>query len=129
VKARQWLETYLEGWRTGDAEKSLSATAREFYYDDPATGRIPREDFIAFVEDFKAAGAELANGRVPSPFLQYSDVVVSGTAPSTAWCWWCVTGTNLQGAALIHFDDTGILSERIAYFSSNPVATAIPAET
>jgi len=127
VKAQQWLEIYLEGWRTGDAEKSLNATVSDFFYDDPATGRIKRDAFVQFVEEFKAAGAELAGGDVPSPFLHYTDVTVSGANPATAWCWWCVTGTDFQGAAVIRFDDSGILSERIAYFTRDPVETAIPA--
>ncbi|WP_420587317.1 hypothetical protein [Ruegeria sp.] len=120
------MDSYLDGWRTGDAEKSLQATSEIFFYDDPATGRVTRENFIGFVEDFKAAGAELSGGRVPSPFLQYSDLSICEGTPSTAWCWWCVTGTDLQGSALIRFDDRGILSERIAYFTKDPVATAIP---
>ena len=126
MKTRHWLETYLEGWRTGDAEKSLRATAAEFFYDDPATGRVHRENFVEFVEAFKAAGAELAGGQLPSPFLQYSNLTVGDTNPATAWCWWRVTGTDFQGAAVIRFNDDGILSERIAYFTENPVATAIP---
>ncbi|WP_170763071.1 hypothetical protein [Ruegeria lacuscaerulensis] len=126
MNAQQWLDTYLEGWRTGDAEKSLSATVPDFFYDDPATGRICRDKFVQFVEDFKAAGAELAGGQVPSPFLQYSDITVSAANPATAWCWWRVTGTNFQGAAIIRFGDAGVISERIAYFTTDPVATPIP---
>jgi hypothetical protein len=30
------------------------------------------------------------------------------------------TDTDLQGAALIHFDDSGVLSKKIAYFSKLP---------
>jgi hypothetical protein len=126
MEAREWLDSYLEGWRTGDAARCLQSTTEAFFYDDPATGRIKRENFIEFVEDFKAAGAELSGGPVPSPFLQYSDVTILEGSPSTAWCWWQVTGTDLQGAALIRFDDGGVLSERIAYFTKDPVATAIP---
>lgn len=128
MKARQRLEAYLEGWRTGDAEKSLHATAETFFYDDPATGRIHRGDFVEFVEAFKAAGAKMAGGKLPSPFLQYSNLTIGDANPATAWCWWRVTGTDFQGAAVIRFDDDGILSERIAYFTANPVATAIPSE-
>lgn len=126
MQGRDKLETYLEGWRTGDGKLSLSATAPGFFYDDPDTGRIRRDGLPDFVESFKAAGASLCGGQVPAPFLQYSDLTVSGGAPAIAWCWWRVTGTDFQGAACIRFDETGVLSERIAYFTNDPDETAIP---
>lgn len=126
MASKQWLNTYLEGWRTGNGVKSLQATVQEFYYDDPATGRIDRRSFVEFVEDFKSLGAELAGGKVPSPFLEYTDVIISDTNPATAWCWWRVNGTDFQGAAVIRFGDAGVISERIAYFTTDPVATPIP---
>jgi len=115
------LDSYLEGWRLGDGSKSLAATAPGFYYDDPNTGRILRDGFVEFVEAFKADAAALNRGRIGTPFLSYTDIVVQDSpSPARAWCWWQATGTNLQGAALVHFDETGILSERIAYFSKLP---------
>ncbi|WP_343211557.1 hypothetical protein QEZ52_22295 (plasmid) [Aliisedimentitalea scapharcae] len=132
MQQREWLDLYLEGWRTGDADLSLSATAPAFFYDDPDTGRIRRDGFRRFFEKFRAAGAEMAGGKVPVPFLQYSDLTVVDTnpavAPAIAWCWWRVTGTEFRGAACIRFDQTGVLNERIAYFTDNPNETAIPAE-
>ena len=121
-----WLEIYLEGWRTGNAALSLSATAPGFYYDDPATGRIQRDGLEQFIEDFKSAGAEVTGGQVPSPFLEYTDLIIGGTDPAIAWCWWCVSGTDFRGAACIRFDKSGVLSERIAYFTDNPSAVAVP---
>ena len=70
------LQTYLDGWRTGDAEKSLPTTAHFFSYDDPKTERIEREDFLAFVHDFKAAAVEIRDGEIGIPFLifyRYAD--------------------------------------------------------
>ncbi len=126
MKAGQWLETYLEGWRTGNGATSLTATVHDFYYDDPATGRIDRDGFVEFVEDFKRLGAELSGGKVPTPFLEYTNIVIGNTNPATAWCWWRVCGTDFQGAAVIRFSDAGVISERIAYFTSDPVPTPIP---
>lgn len=126
MQQREWLDIYLEGWRTGEAGRSLSATAPGFFYDDPDTGRIDRAGFVRFFEDFQAAGAEMAGGAVPVPFLEYSDLTVTDTNPATAWCWWRVTGTEFRGAAFIRFDATGVLSERIAYFTNNPNETALP---
>lgn len=119
--AQQQLEIYLEGWRLGEPSTSLAVLRSEFHYDDPNTGRIFREGFVDFVEAFKADAAALNNGKLGTPFLTYSDIIIDETSkPSKAWCWWQATDTDLQGAALIHFDDRGIISERIAYFSKLP---------
>ena len=120
------LENYLEGWRTGDAQKCLESTLAHFTYDDPATGRVHRAEFVDFIEAFKKAGAEMGDGEVPSPFLIYTDVVVTGEDRGTVWCWWRVNGTDFQGSALVRFDETGVLSARISYFTSNPMETPIP---
>ena len=121
MKVRSLIDIYLEGWRTGDPDRSLEACAPGFYYDDPNTGRIKREDFHAFVEDFKSYGASLNHNEVPTPFLEYTDTVIEcNCSPVTIWCWWRVTGTQFQGSALVKADETGILSERIAYFSELP---------
>ncbi len=121
MSVRELIDVYLEGWRLGDPDRSLGACAPSFHYDDPNTGRIRREDFWGFVEDFKAYGASLNQGSVPKPFLEYTDTVIDDTvSPVTIWCWWRVNGTNFQGSALVKVDETGILSERIAYFSRLP---------
>jgi len=121
MPARDHLECYLEGWRLGDGAHSWHALRPDFYYDDPNTGRITGKGFVQFVEDFKATAAALNGGVLPTPFLTYSNIVIDEqSSPGTAWSWWQVTGTELQGAALIRFDDAGILSERIAYFTELP---------
>ena len=115
------LEKYLEGWRLGDGKMSLQATTPEFFYEDPNTGRIDREHFVTFVEDFKSYVRELINGDLPDPFLTYTDLVIDRSeSPHSAWCWWRATNTNFQGSALIKFSDAGVMSERIAYFSRLP---------
>lgn len=115
------IDVYLEGWRLGDPNRSLQGCAADFYYDDPNTGRIQRHDFVEFVENFKAYGASLNNGVVPTPFLQYTDMIVdTSRSPVVIWCWWRVNGTAFQGSALVKADTTGIKSERIAYYSHLP---------
>jgi hypothetical protein len=121
MTARQHIDTYLEGWRTGDGPKSLSVVTPDFHYDDPNTGRIYQNGLVDFMEAFKVATAALNNGQIGSPFLTYTNIVFDqGSHPAKAWCWWQATDTDLQGAALIHFDDRGVLSEKIAYFSKLP---------
>ena len=121
MSIQKTIETYLKGWELGDGELSLSATADDFYYDDPNTGRIQREGFVEFVEDFKRAAAEMGDGQVANPFLECSDTVIKDDkAPATVWCWWHARGTELQGSAVIKVDERGVLNERIAYFSRLP---------
>ena len=115
--ALEHLNNYLEGWKQGNGEKSKQSTLPEFYYDDPNSSRITRENFVQFVEDFKAAAAGLCDGEVPQPFLEYSHQVID---KELAWCWWRVCGTTLEGSALITFNDKGVTSEKIAYFTKLP---------
>lgn len=117
--AHKNLDAYLEGWRLGDPALSLAVLSNGFFYDDPNTGRIFRDGFVEFMEAFKADAAELNNGIIGTPFLTYTDIIVDEVV-STAWCWWQATETELQGAARIYFNETGIQSERIAYFSKLP---------
>ena len=111
------LNNYLEGWRQGNGEQSKASTVPEFYYDDPNSCRISRDNFVRFVEEFKAAAAELSGGKTPQPFLDYSHQLIGD---GLAWCWWSVRETTLQGSALITFNDNGVTSEKIAYFSKLP---------
>lgn len=121
MSVRQTIQTYLRGWELGDAALSLSVTASDFCYDDPNTGRIPRDGFVAFVEDFKRAAVDLGGDENANPFLHYSDTVIKDELlPATVWCWWRAVGTDLQGCALIKVGEEGVLHEKIAYFSKLP---------
>ena len=115
------ITQYLEGWRLGNPQFSLDATVDDFYYDDPNTGRVPRDEFVDFMESFKQYGAEISDGKVPEPFLEYTDIVSETKDDiTTIWCWWRVTGTNFQGSAKIYASEKGVISERIAYFTHLP---------
>jgi len=76
VNVRQIIETCLTGWELGDDALSLSVTADSFCYDDPNTRRIPRDEFVEFVEDFKRAAIAMGGTEDANPFLRYSDVVI-----------------------------------------------------
>ena len=121
MSVRAHIETYLRGWELGDGEMSLGATAAEFCYDDPNTGRIPRDEFVQFVEDFRRAAEEMGGEVNAVPFLQYSDVVIKDdVSPAIVWCWWQAIGTELQGCARVLVGEEGVLHEKIAYFSRLP---------
>ena len=121
MSVRQHIDTYLKGWELGDGALSLSVTAPTFCYDDPNTGRIPRDEFVQFVEDFKSAAIDMGGAVDANPFLQYTDVVIKDDElPATVWCWWQAVGTELQGCALVKVGEEGVLHEKIAYFSRLP---------
>ena len=121
MSVRNHIETYLKGWELGDGELSLGVTAPGFCYDDPNTGRIPRAEFVQFVEDFKSAAVDMGGAVDARPFLQYTDVVIKDDElPATVWCWWQAVGTELQGCALVKVSEEGVLHEKIAYFSRLP---------
>jgi len=121
VSIRQIVDTYLQGWELGDGALSLSVTADCFCYDDPNSGRIERDQFVEFVEDFKRSAIVMGGTENANPFLQYSDVVIrDDDLPATVWCWWQAVGTELQGSALVKVDEQGVLHEKIAYFSRLP---------
>ena len=111
------LNNYLEGWKQGNGEISIESTVPDFYYDDPNSCRITRENFVQFVEEFKAAAAQLSGGTIPQPFLDYSHQLIGD---GQAWCWWRVRETTLEGSALITFNGKGVTSEKIAYFTKLP---------
>ena len=121
MSLRHIIDTYLKGWELGHGALSLSVTAPGFCYDDPNTGRIPRDEFVQFVEDFKSAALEMGGALNANPFLQYTDVVIKDDElPATVWCWWQAVGTELQGCALVKVGQEGVLHEKIAYFSRLP---------
>jgi hypothetical protein len=121
VSVRQIIETYLKGWELGDGALSLSVTAAGFCYDDPNSGRIARNEFVGFVEDFKRAAIAMGGAEDANPFLQYTDVVIKDDKlPATVWCWWQAVGTELQGSARVLVAAEGVIHEKIAYFSRLP---------
>lgn len=121
MNVKQIIATYLKGWELGDGAQSLAVTADGFCYDDPNTGRIPRDEFVEFVEDFKRAAIAMGGAEDANPFLFYSDVVIKDDElPATVWCWWQAVGTELQGSARVLVGEEGVLHEKIAYFSRLP---------
>ena len=115
------ISTYLEGWKLGDGEMSLTVTADNFTYDDPNTGTILRSNFVDFVNGFKADAVAMGAKENAQPFLDYTDVVIEKTGNTAlVWCGWHAVGTELQGCANIKVSEAGILHEKIAYFSKLP---------
>ncbi len=38
----------------------------------------------------------------------------------TAWCWWSIPGTAIQGSGLIKAGEIGVQSEKLAYYTKLP---------
>lgn len=117
----QLRERYIQGWYQMDLDLLLSATAARFIFDDPAeTEPVTRETLANYMHNWdrrmRAAGGN-NQWALTHETRQDQDGIL------TDWEWWQVTGSNLQGTALILTSDEGVYLERITYFDRKP---AIP---
>ncbi len=56
-------------------------------------------------------------GQSAEQLIEVSEIVAGEEGGVlTAWCWWSVPGTELQGGGLIKVGDDGVLSERVTYY-------------
>lgn len=83
-----WLEMWLTGWRTGDAEMILQSVADDFVYDDPVDGRFPKAEFAVYLEKMFASEAPFVTSAGDTIFEEISDVVAQERdGELTAWGW------------------------------------------
>ena len=93
-----------------------------FELDDPNSGTISKTVFAEFFAKFKGQVEEI-RGQTSSAFLELSEVVTQQEgAHLTAWCWWAVPETPIQGGGLIKVGPNGVLSERLVYYTKLPEA-------
>ena len=114
-------ERYIQGWYQMDLDLLLSATAPRFVFDDPAEPEpVTREMLASYMQSWdrrmRAAGG-INEWIFPHETRQDQDGIL------TDWEWWQVTGSDLQGTALVLTSDEGVFLERITYFDRKP---AIP---
>lgn len=118
MSAADHLSTYAEGWVKGDAETIMKATAEDYSLDDPNYGVVSRNALSSYLSDLKQTVASICDGRVPDPFIELSEVLTQETdGVLTAWCWWVVPDTEIEGGGLIKADATGVRSERLTYYT------------
>jgi hypothetical protein len=122
MTAADHLGVYAEGWTNGDADKILSSVTNDYVFDDPNTGQIPKAEFAAYLAEFhKTVDSLRAGAADDGPFMELSEVVTSeADGVLTAWCWWAIPGTPIQGSGLIKVADEGVQSERITFYTKLP---------
>jgi hypothetical protein len=121
MSAADHLGAYAEGWTKGDVETILKAVSDDYIFDDPNAGKISKSAFAEYVSGMKEIVRTLRGGNLPDPFMELSEVVTQEEeGVLTAWCWWAVPGTELQGSGLIKVGAEGVYSEIITYYTNLP---------
>ena len=121
MSAADHLGAYAEGWTNGDADKIAGAVSDDFVFDDPNEGTIGKAGIAAHLAGMKEAVASLRGADYSGPLMDLTEVTTSEDGGIlTAWCWWSVPGTPLQGSGLIKVGDSGVQSEKITYYTKLP---------
>ena len=112
------LTVYAEGWANADPGRILEATSPDFVFDDPNAGSIPRADFASYFEATKVAVEAMRTSPSSTTWMEISEVATKEEdGVVTAWCWWAIPGTGVEGSGLIKVGVEGVRSERIAYYA------------
>ena len=111
------LNRYAEGWTAGDARIIVSSLDDKYVMDDPNAGKISKQAFSEYLAGFWQQ-VEAIRGKVDQPILELSELVTQeAEGILTAWVWWLVPGTDIQGSGLIKVGDRGVLSERLTFYT------------
>ena len=111
------LNRYAEGWIKGDAGIIVSSLDDAYQLDDPNAGKISKQAFSEYLAGFWQQ-VEGIRGKVDQPLLEVSELLTQEAEGTlTAWVWWLVPGTDIQGSGLIKVGDRGVLSERLTYYT------------
>ncbi|ATJ82432.1 nuclear transport factor 2 family protein [Halomonas beimenensis] len=121
MNAADHLGAYAEGWTKGDADTILGAVTEDYRFDDPNAGVISRDELSRYLSELKETVRSLRGGQLSDPFMELSEVVTQEAEDGlTAWCWWAVPGTDIQGGGLIKVGPGGVRSEVITYYTKLP---------
>ncbi len=121
-----FLKDYLEAWTEGKGDRILEATALSYTLDDPNIGHtLHRSTFKKYFDDLFGVVRGLQDPHYRNHFKESSEVVAKeDLGVLTAYCWWHVPGTHIQGSSLIKVSDGGILSEKVAFYNKLPELAA-----
>ncbi len=121
MSAADHLGAYAEGWTNGDADKIIGSLSDDYVLDDPNEGKAGKADFANFLAGMKEAVASMRGEDYSGPFMELTEVTTrEDGGVLTAWCWWSIPGTALQGAGLIKVSDSGVQSEKLAFYTKLP---------
>ena len=97
----------------------LRSLADDYVMDDPNSGRISRAEFSGYFTTFKSHMDPIRDkGR---SFMEVSEVLTQeAEGVLTAWVWWSVPGTPIEGSGLIKVGAQGVRSERLAFYTKLP---------
>ena len=122
MPAGDHLGQYAEGWTKGDAQIILGSLAENYQLDDPNAGAINKQGFADYLAGMKQV-VEGIRGKTDDPLLDLTEIVTQEEGGIlTAWAWWTVPGTPIQGSGLIKVGDQGVISERLCYYTKLPEA-------
>lgn len=122
MAAANHLAGYAKGWTHGNVDKILGSVTDDYIFDDPNAGEIPKSGIAPYLTGLKetvsSIRGEAADGET---LMELTEIVTSETdGVLTAWCWWTIPGTPMQGSGLIKAGDHGVKSERITYYTRLP---------
>ena len=122
MAASDYLNQYAEGWTKGDAQIITGSLADSFQFDDPNVGKIDKQGLAEYLGGMWQM-VEGIRGKTSDPLLEITEVVTQEEQGIlTAWVWWAVPGTPIQGSGLIKVGDQGVLSERLCFYTKLPAA-------
>jgi hypothetical protein len=122
MAASDHLSRYAEGWAKGDPGIILESLDDGYELDDPNSGSISKTALAGYFAAFRGQVEEI-RGQTSSPFMEFSDLVTQQEGTDlTAWVWWAVPETPIQGSGLIKVGPNGVLSERLAFYTKLPEA-------
>ena len=120
MAASDHLNRYAEGWTKGDASIIVGSLDDSYHMDDPNSGMIPKAAFAQYLATFKGQ-VDGIRGQSTAPLLEVTELVTQAEGDNlTAWVWWAVPETPIQGAGLIKVGPNGVLSERLAFYTKLP---------
>ena len=120
MAAADHLNRYAEGWTKGDGNIIVESLDDSYNLDDPNSGIISKAAMPEYLAGMKSL-VDSIRGTTSAPFMEVSELLTQeAEGVLTAWVWWSVPETPIQGGGLIKVGDNGVLSERLTYYTKLP---------
>ncbi len=118
MSATDHLSRYADGWMKGDLETILSSVSSDYVFDDPNEGQITKDKLPNYMGQLKEIVSSLRGTESETQLMELSEVVSHEEEDGlTAWCWWAIPGTDMEGSGLIKVGPEGVRSERLTYYT------------